>query len=57
MATYITEDGSVYYENVPEEKRELFPNTPLNEKTLEDIADIQTDITSINGEIDDIQQQ
>ena len=26
MATYITEDGSVYYENVPEEKRKLFPN-------------------------------
>ena len=26
MATYITEDGYVYYENVPEEKRALFPN-------------------------------
>ena len=29
MATYITEDGSVYYENVPEEKRTLFPNIPM----------------------------
>lgn len=26
MATYITEDGNVYYENEPEEKRALFPN-------------------------------
>lgn len=28
MATFITEDGNVYYENVPENKRALFPNEP-----------------------------
>lgn len=44
MATYITENGSVFYENVPEEKRELFPNSikfTIEDKTkLDSLPDV-----------------
>lgn len=44
MATYITEDGNVYYENVPEEKRALFPNevvfTPTDKEKLKYLPEL-----------------
>ena len=39
MATYITEDGNVYYENVPEEKRTLFPNLNTDPKDYETVKE------------------
>lgn len=50
MATYITEDGNVYYENVPEEKRELFPNLSEGASVIiKTITDTDPDITGADN--------
>lgn len=50
MATYITENGNVYYENVPEEIRELFPNLSEGASVIiKTITDTDPDITGTDN--------
>ena len=58
MAIYITEDGNVYCENEPDEKRELFPNEMIANKVYEElqttnanVSNLQTAVSSLNGSL------
>lgn len=47
MATFITENGYVYYENEPEAKRELFPNSLESSVRVTEISDTDPTISGV----------
>ena len=49
MATYITENGCVFYENVPEEKRELFPNLSEGGVNTTEVTGSDPEITGVDN--------